>query len=105
MKKCFLTKLTGIAVSTALILSATACSSKNASSDSSEGGVIKVSIGRQTLQNVAFPEGDTYEDNAYTRMAEKKLNIDIVDEFEANGDDYDRQVSLALSAGEIPDMM
>ena len=29
----------------------------------------------------------------------------IVDEFEANGDDYDRQVSLALSAGDIPDIM
>ncbi|MDE6052580.1 MAG: extracellular solute-binding protein, partial [Lachnospiraceae bacterium] len=82
-----------------------ACSSKDTSSDVGEGGVIKVSMGRQTLQNVAFPEGDTYEDNAYTRMAEKKLNIDIIDEFEANGDDYDRQVSLSLSAGEIPDMM
>lgn len=105
MKKCFVTKLTGIVVTTALLLSMTACSSNTASSDSSEGGVIKVSIGRQTLQNVAFPEGDTYEDNAYTRMAEKELNIDITDEFEANGDDYDRQVSLALSAGEIPDMM
>lgn len=57
------------------------------------------------MQNVSFPDGDTYEDNAYTRMAEKELNIDIVDEFEANGDDYDRQVSLALSAGDIPDMM
>ncbi|MBD5476596.1 MAG: extracellular solute-binding protein [Lachnospiraceae bacterium] len=105
MKKCFVTKLTGIAVTTALLLSMTACSSDSASSDSSEGGVINVSLGRQTLQNVAFPEGDTYEDNAYTRMAEQELNIDITDEFEANGDDYDRQVSLALSAGEIPDMM
>ncbi|MFR8336130.1 MAG: hypothetical protein ACLVAW_05185 [Eisenbergiella massiliensis] len=28
-----------------------------------------------------------------------------MDEFEANGDDYDRQVSLALSAGDIPDIM
>ena len=27
------------------------------------------------------------------------------DTFEATGDDYDRQVSLALSAGDIPDMM
>ena len=33
------------------------------------------------------------------------MNIDIVDAFEATGDDYDRQVSLALSAGDIPDMM
>ena len=116
MKKRFLTKLTGIAVVTSLLLTATACSSQNATSDSgsegntsseasSERDTIQVSVGRQTLQNVTFPDGDTYEDNAYIRMAENKLNIDITDEFEAYGDDYDRQVSLALSAGDIPDMM
>ena len=119
MKKRFLTKLTGIAVVTSLLLTATACSSQDAASDpgsegnassasseaSSERDTIQVSVGRQTLQNVTFPDGDTYEDNAYIRMAENKLNIDITDEFEAYGDDYDRQVSLALSAGDIPDMM
>ncbi len=127
MKKNIFTKMTGIAVSASLLLSMAACSSNNNNTDSKKqqdvsqdttqdvssnennenaaGDVIEVSMGRQTLQNVTFPDGDTYEDNAYTRMAEKKLNIDIKDEFEANGDDYDRQVSLALSAGEIPDMM
>lgn len=106
MKKRFLTKLTGIAVVTSLLLTATACSSQDAASEaSSERDTIQVSVGRQTLQNITFPDGDTYEDNAYIRMAENKLNIDITDEFEAYGDDYDRQVSLALSAGDIPDMM
>ena len=66
---------------------------------------IVVTMGRQTLQNPKLPEGDTYENNAYTRWLKDELNIKIVDEFEANGEDYDRQVSLALSAGEIPDMM
>lgn len=118
MKRSFLTKLTSMAVAVSLLAAATACSSQDASSNAgsqgnaptssetgNEAGTIKVSMGRQTLQNVTFPDGDTYEDNAYIRMAEKKLNIDITDEFEANGDDYDRQVSLALSAGDIPDMM
>ena len=118
MKRSFLTKLTGMAVAVSLLAAATACSSQDVSSNAgsqgnapassetgNEAGTIKVSMGRQTLQNVTFPDGDTYEDNAYIRMAEKKLNIDITDEFEANGDDYDRQVSLALSAGDIPDMM
>lgn len=118
MKRSFLTKLTSMAVAVSFLAAATACSSQDASSNAdsqgnaptssetgNEAGTIKVSMGRQTLQNVTFPDGDTYEDNAYIRMAEKKLNIDITDEFEANGDDYDRQVSLALSAGDIPDMM
>lgn len=115
MKKSLLR--VGMAVSASFLLTMTACSSKNdtpsgagtgtevGNGAEASGETITVSLGRQTLQNVSLPEGDTYEDNAYTRMAEKELNIDIVDEFEANGDDYDRQVSLALSAGDIPDMM
>ena len=117
MNKGFIFKMTEIAA-VSLLLSMTGCSSKETPTNtqeketagSSEEGTTAasaytVSMGRQTLQNVTFPDGDTYEDNAYIRMAEKELNIDIIDEFEANGDDYDRQVSLALSAGEIPDIM
>lgn len=113
MKRDYLTKLISVAAVMSLVLSTTACSNNtpseksstdNASSNRSDDP-IQVSMGRQTLQNVTFPAGDSYEDNAYVRMTEKELNIDITDEFEATGDDYDRQVSLALSAGEIPDMM
>lgn len=66
---------------------------------------IVITMGRQTLPNPKLPEGDTYEDNAYTRMLLAELNVKLVDEFEANGEDYDRQVSLALSAGDTPDIM
>lgn len=107
MRKGISKKMIGmIAVFTMTAAALTACKSEEApASANGQEESIKVSLGRQTLQNVVFPEGDSYEDNAYTRMAEAELNIDIVDEFEANGEDYDRQVSLALSAGEIPDMM
>lgn len=66
---------------------------------------VTITLGRHTTTNPMLPEGDTYEDNAYTRMAEAELNIDIVDEFEASNEDYDRQVSLTVSAGSMPDMM
>lgn len=90
--------------------------SKNSSSQSKDDNAsidpfgpyeeeVTITMGRQTLQNPKLPEGDTYEDNAYTRWVKDMLNIKIVDEFEANGDDYDRQVSLALSSGELPDIM
>ncbi len=85
--------------------SETEAAQTGAETATSERETVTVRMGRQTLQNAKLPDGDTYEDNAYTRMAEKELNIDIVDEFEANGEDYDRQVSLALSAGDIPDIM
>lgn len=61
--------------------------------------------GRNTIANPKFPEGDTYESNAYTRYLKDKLNVEIKDDFEANGVDYDRQVSLAMASGELPDMM
>lgn len=66
---------------------------------------ITYTMGRQILQNTKLPEGDTYEDNAYTRYIEEKLNAVCVDKFEADGDAYDRQVSLAIASGDLPDMM
>ncbi len=66
---------------------------------------VTVTMGRHTTTNPKLPEGQTYEDNAYIRMAEDVLNIDIVDEFEGSNEDYDRQVSLTVSAGSMPDIM
>lgn len=67
--------------------------------------VLTCTMGRRTLANPKFPEGDTYENNAYTRYVMEKLNVQIVDDFEANGEDYDRQVSLAIASGELPDAL
>jgi len=69
------------------------------------GETLVCNVGRSTIANPKFPGGDTYENNAYTRYLKEKLNIQITDAFEANGEDYDRQVSLAIAAGELPDMM
>lgn len=70
-----------------------------------EGEVLEVTFGRGTTSNPKFPDGDTYEDNAYTRYVTEKLNVKVVDAFEANGDDYTRQVSLAIASGDLPDIM
>ena len=66
---------------------------------------VTYTMGRPIAQNSKMPEGDTYEDNAYTRLVEEQLNAVCVDEFEANGDAYERQVSLSIAAGDIPDFM
>lgn len=66
---------------------------------------IVVNTGRQTTTNARLPKGDTYENNEYTRILKEKLNIVIKDAFEANGADYDRQVSLAVASSSLPDMM
>lgn len=66
---------------------------------------VVVNMGRQTGTNPRLPDGDTFEDNAYTRFLTEQLNIKIQNTFEANGADYDRQVSLAMASGELPDIM
>ncbi|HFI0113448.1 TPA: hypothetical protein ACGO7C_001103 [Streptococcus suis] len=79
-----------------------ACGS-GSSTKTEDDGVLRV--GKQTQQNSKLPEGDTYEDNAYRRLIEKELGVKVESAFEGNGDEYDRQVSLAISSGELPDVM
>ncbi len=78
--------------------------SKEANSGNSRE-TIKVTIGRGTTSNPKLPDGDTYEDNAYTRWMEERLNVQVIDAFEAAGEDYNRQVSLAIASGDVPDIM
>lgn len=66
---------------------------------------IVYTIGRETQQNSKMPQGDTYENNAYTRYVKDRLNAVCIDDFEATGEAFERQVSLSLAAGDLPDFM
>lgn len=55
--------------------------------------------------NSNMPEGDTYEDNAYTRYLREHLNIQNTNVFEEKDDQYHITVDMAISSGEIPDIM
>ncbi|MCF2650556.1 sugar ABC transporter substrate-binding protein [Niallia circulans] len=93
-------------MATSLTLSLAACMDNSSSGESeTEDGKTIITMGRVTAANSKLPEGDTYENNAYTRLVEEKLNAKIVDQFEAEGEDYSRQVALAIASGELPDMM
>lgn len=68
--------------------------------------LITYTLGKQTgIDNSNMPEGDTYEDNAYTRYLREKLNIQNENVFEARDDAYNTEVSMAIALGEIPDVM
>lgn len=69
---------------------------------------VTYTIGVTARPDVAYPEGstDTVEDSAYTRFLKSKLNIQNKDLFEAaDGDDYRTKVSMAITSGELPDIM
>ena len=62
-------------------------------------------LGKMTgANNSNMPKGDTYEDNAYTRYLKEKLNVQNVDVFEKSTD-YDKTVSMAITLGDLPDIM
>jgi putative aldouronate transport system substrate-binding protein len=97
-----------LSIASMLTISLAACvdsSSPQESASTTADGKTVISMGRVTAANSKLPEGDTYENNAYTRLVEEKLNAKIVNQFEAEGEDYDRQVALAIASSELPDMM
>ncbi len=55
--------------------------------------------------NSNMPEGDTYENNAYTRYLREKLNIQNDNVFEEMAYNYDSSVNMAIATGKIPDIM
>lgn len=68
--------------------------------------LITYTLGKNTPTAPRLPEGDTYENNAYTRYLREKFNIQNENAFEApNGDAYNQQISMAIVSGDIPDIM
>ena len=67
---------------------------------------IEYTLGKMTsVNNSNMPENDTYTDNAYTRYIKSVINVQNVDVFEANDSQYDTNVSMAISMGNLPDIM
>lgn len=70
--------------------------------------LVTYTVGLQVNPKVAYPEGssDNAENNAYTRLYREKMNIQNKNFFEAvDGEDYESKVSMAITTGELPDIM
>ena len=68
---------------------------------------VTYTLGKMTgLNHSNMPEGDTYENNAYTRYLKKKINIQNEDVFEASeSDNFSEAVSVAIASKNLPDVM
>ena len=68
---------------------------------------IYYTLGKVTGENNAnLPEGDTYENNEYTRYLLDKINVQNVDVFEGDdNNEYDKQAEMAIKTKDIPDIM
>ena len=68
---------------------------------------VTYTLGKMTgTNNSNMPEGDTYENNAYTRYLKEMLNVQNHNVFEVAGTDgYDDVVDMAIVNKNIPDIM
>ena len=55
--------------------------------------------------NSNLPQGETYENNAYTQILNEILNVQNQDIFEAADDQYDDNVSMVIAQKDLPDVM
>jgi len=68
--------------------------------------LITYTLGKMTSTNNSnMPEGDTYEDNAYTRYIKSCINVQNKDLFEQNDTQYNTIVSMAMATKNLPDVM
>ena len=57
------------------------------------------------VNNSNMPEGDTYENNAFTRYLKEKINVQNEDVFEEPDINYNNMVAMAISENNLPDIM
>lgn len=55
--------------------------------------------------NSNLPDGETYENNAYTRLLNEMLNVQNQDVFEAMDEQYTDNVSMVIAQHDLPDIM
>lgn len=112
-KICFL--LTG-----SLVLFAAGCTKNTAVKNTGKSGtdtgvadpfmkfdhVVEVHIGQMAYPTLPFPQGDTNENNVYTRYLLDNFNIKIVVDWSAaTGNDYSQKVNMCIASNTLPDGM
>lgn len=55
--------------------------------------------------NSNLPEGDTYENNAYTRLLNEVINVQNEDIFQGGGETYNNGIYVMIATGQIADVM
>ena len=68
--------------------------------------LVTYSLGKMTgADNSNMPEGDTYENNAYTRYLKNMINVQNDNLFEAREDQFNTNVEMGIATGNLPDVM
>ena len=67
---------------------------------------VHYTLGKMTdVEMSGLPEGDSYDDNAYTRYLKNLLNVESEITFRVDGSKYGEQERVLVMSGNIPDVM
>lgn len=65
---------------------------------------VVIRVGSVVDANTVFPEGETAEDNRYTRLVKEKLNIELETLWQVGSTpDFTQKMNLSIAANDLPD--
>jgi putative aldouronate transport system substrate-binding protein len=65
---------------------------------------VTINIGLSIQPTDKLPDGDSADNNQYTRYIKDKLNINtVISWMAATGNDYNQKVNLSIASGDLPD--
>ncbi|WP_225442538.1 extracellular solute-binding protein [Paenibacillus lycopersici] len=66
---------------------------------------VEIKFARPSSQNWKYPDGDSLDDNIWSREYSDKLGIKVVTDWTAEeGETYDQKMNVAIASGNLPDM-
>ena len=64
-----------------------------------------IHVGRAESANVSYAEGEDSHNNYIVRYLQDKLNVEYVYDFSVDDSSYNTKVAMAISSGDMPDVM
>ncbi|MDG0814713.1 extracellular solute-binding protein [Cohnella rhizosphaerae] len=65
---------------------------------------IEVSTVRYTDSSFKFKDGESLDNNAWTRAYEEELGIKVKNKWIVNGDQFNQKMNLSITSGDLPDL-
>ncbi|MGI2296526.1 extracellular solute-binding protein [Paenibacillus sp. GXUN7292] len=66
---------------------------------------VELTIVKEMKSNAGLPDGDTLENNMYTRYLTEKSNVSFKVRWASSGQDYEEKLKLAVATHDIPDVL
>ncbi len=66
---------------------------------------VTVTTVRAITADMKLPEGQTYEDNVWTRTLREEYGIDTKVLWNVDGGQYDNKLNMSIASGDLPDLM